>query len=395
MAEKHQFQFRGVWLPAEILELTSQGKLTPREVLLLTIIDALVGRERGCYASNGYLARQVGTTPRQVKRMINKLDEMGLVARRLEDGYRREIVTAWSRPRVLEGGDTHDTPGGRGCHGGRGMDAPLYRRDITNCSTNPVCATDGEGDVFFEKYAKPKAHEPIDETNAQHLIATVRTKLPGKRVQAPSWAKQFALLRKSVDEERIRQVLNWYQDNIGGQYVPQAYSAKSFREKFLQIEKAMERDPEYEGEISDQARALADQIAQAYDWPKGSARQLARCIDRDIEFYKEFLEDLKDTINHLTYTDLPKGGVKLRKVRRFAQWLRRDLPPVRMFVLDWYKQTNQRVIGWDNWSGELQPLSIHKDIKRFNKMGRQAATTWGGDPKRWDKLMEVMCEGTN
>lgn len=73
-------KFTGVWVPKEVLE--HEG-LTVTEKVAYGIIDSLDG-EDGCYASNGYLGRILGVSPRQVKNIVNALLEAGLITRQVE-----------------------------------------------------------------------------------------------------------------------------------------------------------------------------------------------------------------------------------------------------------------------------------------------------------------------
>ena len=63
-----------------------------------------------------------------------------------------------------------------------------------------------------------------------------------RRVSIPAWSKEFLLLSQTVGWSRIKQVLDWYCLNIGRKYVSACYSAKTFCEKFPNLEDAMGRD---------------------------------------------------------------------------------------------------------------------------------------------------------
>ncbi len=62
--------------------------------------------------------------------------------------------------------------------------------------------------------------------------------------QINSWAKEISKLHTSagISKERIQAALKWYEKNIGSKYVPVIESGVSFREKFIKLECAMERD---------------------------------------------------------------------------------------------------------------------------------------------------------
>ena len=59
-----------------------------------------------------------------------------------------------------------------------------------------------------------------------------------------SWANEMRLLneQEGVSKHRMTAALKWYRDHVGGQYVPVVESGKSFRDKFVKIEAAMQRD---------------------------------------------------------------------------------------------------------------------------------------------------------
>ena len=48
-------------------------------------------------------------------------------------------------------------------------------------------------------------------------------------------------MKSEIKKKRIKSVLNWYVKHFGEEFVPKAYSAKTFCSKFANIEDAMER----------------------------------------------------------------------------------------------------------------------------------------------------------
>ena len=64
-----------------------------------------------------------------------------------------------------------------------------------------------------------------------------------KRANIKSWVGQFKKLNTldKVKKKLIKEILVWYIDHISQEYIPEAFSAKSFREKFEQIVAAKER----------------------------------------------------------------------------------------------------------------------------------------------------------
>jgi hypothetical protein len=75
-------------------------------------------------------------------------------------------------------------------------------------------------------------------------IITSKKKIKINQSKLKSWAVSIRQLieRDDVQIERVNTALDWYEDNIGGDYVPVIESGKSLREKFIKLENAIERD---------------------------------------------------------------------------------------------------------------------------------------------------------
>lgn len=70
--------------------------------------------------------------------------------------------------------------------------------------------------------------------------------------QIESWSKEIKrlIIQNKVSYERVENVIDWYGDNIGGQFIPVVESGSSLREKFSRLETAMERNGYYESDYS-------------------------------------------------------------------------------------------------------------------------------------------------
>lgn len=87
-------QYKGVWLPKEILD---NPDLTPTEKMLMAIIESLDDEQvGGCYASNKYLCEKLNTTERTVSRCITDLTEKGYLLQPKFDGRTRLLRSALS-----------------------------------------------------------------------------------------------------------------------------------------------------------------------------------------------------------------------------------------------------------------------------------------------------------
>jgi hypothetical protein len=79
-----QPKFTGVWIPVEVFQMET---LTITEKVVYGIVNAL-DNEEGCYASNGYLAKTLQLSDRQVKNVLKTLIDYQLVVRIELDGRR-------------------------------------------------------------------------------------------------------------------------------------------------------------------------------------------------------------------------------------------------------------------------------------------------------------------
>jgi hypothetical protein len=90
-----------------------------------------------------------------------------------------------------------------------------------------------------------KEESGFDKRNVKILYTALsRYKKISGKPPLKKWRASFEKLRRNegVDKERITSVLYWYVNHLRDKYTPKAYSGKSFREKFFDIEKAMQKD---------------------------------------------------------------------------------------------------------------------------------------------------------
>lgn len=114
-------QYKGVWLPKEILD---NPDLTPTEKILLAIIETLDDEEvGGCYASNEYLGDKLGTSGKAASNLIASLKKKGYLFQTKFDGRVRFVRTAvpsrWNlHPQNVDPGSTNCGVSEQGCKQG-------------------------------------------------------------------------------------------------------------------------------------------------------------------------------------------------------------------------------------------------------------------------------------
>lgn len=103
-----------------------------------------------------------------------------------------------------------------------------------------VVATTNKDNNINKDTVKEINRDFIDDVNLfKEMVETYKGN-PVK-VNINTWANELRLLKNEVGEDRYSDSLNWYNNNIGKQYIPECYSPASFREKFDKIENAIKR----------------------------------------------------------------------------------------------------------------------------------------------------------
>lgn len=85
---ENERDFKGVWIPKEVWLDT---RLNALEKIILTEIDSLDSSERGCWASNQYIAEFCQCSESKVSKSISKLIELGYLYLQAFDGRQREL----------------------------------------------------------------------------------------------------------------------------------------------------------------------------------------------------------------------------------------------------------------------------------------------------------------
>ena len=78
--------FKGIWIPAEVW---LDERLNPLEKVILMEIDSLDCGDKGCYASNEYIAGFCQCSESKVAHAVTRLVEFGYVSRKSFDGRQR------------------------------------------------------------------------------------------------------------------------------------------------------------------------------------------------------------------------------------------------------------------------------------------------------------------
>lgn len=183
------------------------------------------------YATTSYTAKAMGWSVQKLQRIKRRLAELGLIqdvksrnGQRFGKSYVRVYYYTFnSQPVEFL----------------RGLRKQGAKCLVTN--SNKCLDTGSRQKTSGDTHSKDSpSKKDIKRAN------TLRDIILSKRnvqMNIRGWPEIFRKLRQinKVSPKRIKRVLKWYARNIGGEFVPVAYSAQSFREKFTRIEDAMGR----------------------------------------------------------------------------------------------------------------------------------------------------------
>ncbi len=222
------YQFTGWWIPRELIELYHTGDLSLSELILVAMIHSLARGKEGCTASNGFLADRMKLKVRRIQQMLEKMKAMELIVVWEKNG-RRRIKT------YFNGGPTPRNPLRPPV---QSVAPPSPAKAGQDSKVKHTVARSLDGGFFGKT---PKTGFSLKcAKKLYHALATRRL-IQRRNPNLKQWAEEFRKLRvkDQVSKAEIKRTLIWFMSNLTERYVPQAYSADSFRKKFDSIHARM------------------------------------------------------------------------------------------------------------------------------------------------------------
>lgn len=103
-------------------------------------------------------------------------------------------------------------------------------------------------DESFEKNPEKRRKSDVKEVNkpfinnVQSFKESIEYNLGRPiKINLNAWCNDLRLLEKEVGHDRVIEVLSWYDDNMGKEYICQCESMSSFRSKFVKLEMSMNK----------------------------------------------------------------------------------------------------------------------------------------------------------
>jgi hypothetical protein len=313
-----------------------------------------------------------------------------------------------------EGGGENDTPGtsefvpnGTIRTGPNGTTKNNKERikTLSGALSPPAAATaapdDGGGDDVFDGMGlvtnqqntpaqKRVTPAPIDRYYAAKLQEALKRRLNYRKAwNQTKWADEFRVLRDTLDQDtdRLEAALDWYCAHAGEEYVPEAFSAGSFRGKFLAVEQQMKRRlADAPLPLSPEAKEVLVRVDHLV-WPKGAKLGLPNMVQRSLDNYiafgnqlRAFSDQMFGVQGHPTRLRLQYANIH-SKVK--GVYLGGNVSTIRQ----WVERVHELVADWDDWSGNLKPWAwsvTHKLVQQdVESLGSKVLGTGTSGQKKW------------
>jgi len=201
-----------------------------------------------------------------------------------------------------------------------------------------------------------------------------------RRTNHKSWAKIFTTLETELGRKRVHTVLKWYRAHFGEEFVPVAYSAQAFADKFLRIEESMKRsnkrDQIAEPIVPTEEETKVMQDLEILTWPKGAGATLPASVRESLSQYhswekvlRRFRTTHKDEHTYCRFIDQLYASMFLSP---------------RSFLLVWYQRIYDKAQNWEGWIPDLMREAWRPMHSEFQRMGRAEASAYFGDSMKWD-----------
>ena len=164
-------------------------------------------------------------------------------------------------------------------------------KNSSNIKENLYKENEKENNILFSdlnskiesKQDKNSRYVPLAEKLAFIIRKNKRINVTPQKIA--SWANEIRKLVEidGVSIQRVETALDWYEDNIGGQYIPVIESGSSLRSKFIKLEDAMRRA----GAVPAQSKTISTDTPKD---PKKVLRRFFRSKDLTNVFYRDCYE---------------------------------------------------------------------------------------------------------
>ena len=205
-----------------------------------------------------------------------------------------------------------------------------------------------------------KEYVPLASKLADVVQSSKNVKVNQTKIK--SWSNEIRKIVESdgVNPERIEGALDWYQENIGGEYTPVIESGASLRDKFIRLEEAIKR---------------GNGKPKSKPSPRKDPKEIFQKEKVSKQFIQQCYEPAKQLLTNTANGELPelaenlidlRGYIKIQQDKyrdRFEQRKQSNifLPPNRLieYYIDW--------INDNHWIDDREPRLFTPKHKLFQK----------------------------
>lgn len=224
--------------------------------------------------------------------------------------------------------------------------------------------------MFFPEQVNPQC-----KVWAFQLRKALLEKKMLKPTQLVNSIRDFGELRKKVQDERITNVVDWYCEHAGEEYIPRVDTTNLFVRRFEQIANAMLRQDAPE-EIDKESAFTASVYDQQCTWPAEIRGNLPAVVQRSRDNWKAFKKIMKE------HKGLPRD----------MDFLYHVLLAHPRFIEDEWMQLLQQAHGWkDTFLGAVMRLAFNpaSDVFRAS-FWHKWSQGWTTRTQSFDKLLDLL-----
>jgi len=251
-------------------------------------------------------------------------------------------------------------------------------KNSSNIKENLYKENEKENNILFSdlnskiesKQDKNSQYVPLAEKLASIIRKNKRINVTPQRIA--SWANEIRKLVETDDVsiQRVETALDWYEDNIGGQYIPVIESGSSLRSKFIKLEDAMRRA----GVVPGQSKTISTDAPKD---PKKVLRRFFHSKDLAHVFYRDCYEPaeilFEGTVDEGTLAETLLNlysQIKEKQEQNLSGDLVRLLPgPMELIAryIDWIRD--------NSWITDIRLDMFDLNHSLFSKFRRDEAKT--------------------
>jgi hypothetical protein len=194
------------------------------------------------------------------------------------------------------------------------------------------------------------------------------------------WVRVFLTLKKERGPELVEQTLTWYEKHAGEEFVPLAFNAHLFSQKFAQIVRAASADYDPAEKVDDRMDVLAARLINDVPYPVEIIALLPSIAHRSFLRWLEFLTKVTSWTLH--------NKAETRSID-FLKHIEYCWSPC--FIENWLRMLSVKYGRLGNYTMPPLGLAFKPESELFlHSFWQQWSLEWSGDPHTFDELLKTL-----